>query len=237
MSSKNSILVVDDSDLIRQLLKKIISEYDLEVIACKNGLEGIQKAIECNPSLIFLDLLMPNFDGIKMLQVIKVIEAVKHIPVIVISGNTTKTNVMSAMEAGADKVLSKPLKPEIIIKTIDEMLGENFLQRKTLPAKIESDDQEIQEHLNKIFMENFQQKKKTINAAIDSKNKDLISTVVHDLKGTGGNVGLASIGIICSDIERALAIKNIDWEFVALKCRQMYGIVERSELKKHIMEF
>ncbi len=131
---KINILVVDDSDIIRNSLRNFFSEYHLDVITCLNGLEGIQKAIEHKPCLIILDLLMPNFDGIKMLQVIKVIDDLKKIPVIVISGNTNRSNVLASLEAGADRVISKPLQKEVIIKNINEVLVANFLTklRKTI---------------------------------------------------------------------------------------------------------
>ena len=106
---KITILVVDDSDIIRQTLAKYFEDYVVEVVSCLDGLEGIQKALQHIPDLIFLDLMMPNLDGVKMLKVIKVIDDLKNIPVIVISGNTSKANVLLAMESGADKVIPKPL--------------------------------------------------------------------------------------------------------------------------------
>ena len=51
-SEKIKILVVDDSDIIRYSLKNFFEDYNLEVITCLNGLEGIQKAIEHRPRLI-----------------------------------------------------------------------------------------------------------------------------------------------------------------------------------------
>ena len=99
------ILVVDDSDIIRQSLKTFFRDYNIEVITCHDGLEGIQETIEHKPSLIFLDLMMPNFDGVKMLQVLKVLDDLKTIPVIVISGNTNKRNVITSIEVGGDRVI------------------------------------------------------------------------------------------------------------------------------------
>ena len=103
-NKKLSVLIVDDSDITRNSLRSFFEDYKLEVITCNDGLEGIQKALEYKPNLIFLDLLMPNLNGLKMLQVMKVIKDIKGIPVIVISGNTNKQNVMAAIEAVAEKV-------------------------------------------------------------------------------------------------------------------------------------
>ena len=115
------ILVIDDSVLIQKALRSFLEELDIEVITCNNGLEGIQYAIETKPRLIFLDLLMPNLDGIKMLQVKQILPEIKNIPVVIISANTNKQNVISAIELGAVKVISKPLQKEIIIKTLKEI--------------------------------------------------------------------------------------------------------------------
>lgn len=122
------VLIVDDSDIIRHSLKNFFEDYKFQVVTCNDGLEGIQKAIKHKPRVIFLDLLMPNLNGLKMLQVIKVMDELKDIPVIVISGNANKTNVLAAIEAGAERVISKPLKKTIIIRNVNEVLGEEFLQ-------------------------------------------------------------------------------------------------------------
>ncbi|MBZ0199566.1 MAG: response regulator, partial [Ignavibacteriaceae bacterium] len=117
---KITVLVVDDSDIIRNSLRNFFQDYNFEVITCHDGLEGIQKTKEHRPSLIFLDLMMPNFDGVKMLQVIKVLDELKNIPVIVISANTNRSNVLASIEAGAERVISKPLQKDVIIKHVNE---------------------------------------------------------------------------------------------------------------------
>ena len=126
---KKSILVVDDSPIIRHTLEKFFSEYGFEIILCENGLDGIKKAIAYKPSLIFLDLVMPELNGHKMLQLIKSMEDFKSVPVIVMSANTNKTNVLMAIQLGANKVIKKPLRKELILKTIKELFGSEFLAR------------------------------------------------------------------------------------------------------------
>jgi len=234
MSSENkaSVLIVDDSDIIRHLLKSFFSAYNFEVITCQNGLEGIQKAIEYKPCLIFLDLMMPNFDGIKMLQVIKVIDDLKSIPVIVISGNTNRTNVLSALEAGADRVISKPLQKDVIIKNINELLGHDFLKKQKQTNYFIEDDKEFINHFRRIFLDNLPQKKQKILEGIETRNKEILEPVIHELKGTGGTIGYPSIGLICFDIEKALALPAVDWSFVNLKCQQIFAVIDSIECPK-----
>lgn len=227
---KIKILVVDDSDIIRYSLKGFFEDYHFDVITCTDGLEGVQKAVEHKPTLIFLDLMMPNLDGVKMLQVIKVMQDLKDIPVIVISGNTNKRNVLAAIEAGADRVISKPLKKEIIIKTIKELLGEDFLRKtKKEETFTETDNTVILNQLRKFFINSFSIKKEGLNKAISTENKDLLKTIVHEIKGTGGAIGFPELTKLSCEIEEKLTARRIDWSSINLHCEQIFSIVNDIE--------
>lgn len=225
------VLVVDDSDIIRHALKTFFEDYDLEVVTCHDGLEGVQKAAEFKPNLIFLDLMMPNFDGIKMLQVIKVLDNLKSIPVIVISANTDKRNVLAAIEAGANRVLSKPLQKDMIIRYVNEILGSETLSKskKTKPVS-ESDTTEIQKTLIKFFLDSFPEKKKKIQFSLETKNKDLLKMVIHEIRGNGGMMGFQDLTDIASEIEDKLSVQEIDWSFMELKCEMIFSFVSDIEI-------
>ena len=174
-NEKVKILVIDDADIIRNSLKKFLSEYDLEVVTCNDGLEGLQKALEIKPKLIFLDLLMPNLDGIRLLRVFKVMEELKYIPVIVISGHTDKTNVLAAMEAGAERIVSKPLTKEVLVRNINDVLGSNFLSNtKKIQHLSNFEKDQMSKELRKYFVNSLSYKRETIKQAIENKNKELL---------------------------------------------------------------
>ncbi len=236
-TQKITVLVVDDSDIIRNSLKNFFSEYHLDVITCFNGLEGIQKAVEHKPSLIILDLLMPNFDGIKMLQVIKVIEDLKKIPVIVISGNTNRSNVLASLEAGADRVISKPLQKEVIIKNINEVLGKEFLAKaKKSDFVPEINQTEMLYQFRKFFLTSFPLKRNAITSAILNKNKVLLKSVVHEIKGSGSTIGYPQLTKIAGEIENNIDNFTIDWNDLKLKCDEIFSIVKEIENLKPILE-
>lgn len=230
MNGRKSVLVVDDSDIIRNSLKSFFSDYHLEVLTSNDGLDGIQKVVEHKPALIFLDLLMPNFDGIKMLQVIKVIENIKSIPVIVISGNTNRTNVLTCIEAGADRVISKPLKKEIIIKNINDLLGTDFLAKARKKTQLSRADQnDIIARLRESFLESFPAKKTRIENSLKNKDADGLKIVAHDLKGEGGMIGNEKLSFLGGLIEERVGDKNINWGQIKIMCDQVFTIVD--ELK------
>ena len=235
--NKITVLVVDDSDIIRNSLRNFFSEYNLDVITCLNGLEGIQKAIEHKPCLIILDLLMPNFDGIKMLQVIKVIEDLKRIPVIVISGNTNRSNVLASLEAGADRVISKPLQKDVIIKNINEVLGKEFLlEAKKNNYVPEIDQNEMLTQFRKFFLNSFPMKKNAIASAVSAKNKVRLKSVVHEIKGSGSTIGYPELSKIAGEIEFNIDNLAVDWDVLKLKCEEIFSIVKEIENVKPILD-
>lgn len=232
---KVTILVVDDSDLIRHTLSNFFNDYIIEVVNCMDGLEGIQKALKYIPDLIFLDLMMPNFDGVKMLQVIKVIDTLKNIPVIVISGNTSKANVLAATEAGAHKVIPKPLEKDVIINSINEILGVDFLKNAKKNNNDEDENKQILNQLRKIFLEHYPLKKQKIEKALELRSKDLLYSQVHEMKGAGGTIGYPIISVICNDIEKALEIHATDWDYIKTKCSQIFTTVGKIESSKTVL--
>jgi DNA-binding response OmpR family regulator len=237
LQNKKSILIVDDSDVIRDTLRSYFTEYDFEILTCPDGLEGIKKVIDYHPSLIFLDLMMPNLDGVKMLQVIKVIDNVKNIPVIVISANTNRSNVLSALEAGADRVVPKPLQKDILEKNINELLGPDFLRdARTFNSSTEKQNKEIQEHLRKFFLDNFSKNKLRLVNALKAQDEGVVFNITHDIKGSGGTIGYPILSVISYEIEKALENRIVDWLFITSKCQQIFSIIEKIEYPRILAE-
>jgi len=229
-SEKVKILVIDDADIIRNSLKKFLSDYDLEVVTCNDGLEGLQKALEIKPKLIFLDLLMPNLDGIRLLRVFKVMEELKYIPVIVISGHTDKTNVLAAMEAGAERIVSKPLTKEVLVRNINDVLGSNFLSNtKKIQQLTNIEKDQMSKELRKYFVNSLSHKRETLKQALDNKNKELLQLVVHELKGSSGTIGFNNISEICREVEDTLHSPQNTWEDIRKKCEELFACFKNIE--------
>lgn len=227
---KAKILVIDDSDIIRNSLKKLLMEYDLEVLTCSDGLEGLQCAVENKPRLIFLDLLMPNLDGLRLLRVMKVLEDLKEIPVIIISGHTDKSNVLAVIEAGAEKIVSKPLTKEALVRAINEVLGSDFLANTKRLAQFSSEEKEqINKELKKYFANSLVQKKQSLKQSITNKNKELLKLIVHELKGSAGTAGFDDITNLCKDVEITLGLQNYSWEEINFKSETLLNSLTEIE--------
>lgn len=233
-TDKTKILVIDDSDIIRSSMSKFLSEYDVEVLTCNDGLEGLQCAVEAKPQLIFLDLLMPNLDGLRLLKVMKVLEDLKNIPVIIISGHTDKTNVLAAMEAGAEKIISKPLTKETLIKAINEVLGNDFLAAtKKLANFSQAEKEKMNKELKKYFVNSLIQKKQTIKESIKNKNKELLKLIVHELKGSAGTAGFNQISELCKEFENVLVQPNNTWEDINIKGQSL--LITLTQIEQNLL--
>lgn len=227
---KNKVLIVDDSDVILHTLKDFFEDYNFEVITCTDGLEGIQKAAEEKPDLIILDLMMPNFDGIKMLQVKNVLKDIQNIPVLVISANTAKRNVMAALEAGAHRVISKPLDQQLIIKYVNEILGGGALSESNVKNQLNDNDKfEIKRNVLKFFIDSFDIKRRMISDALKRKDAEKLKTVIHEIKGAGGTIGYPELTNISKEIEEKEFKLTTDWVFAEMKCDRLFKEVQQIE--------
>ncbi len=229
-NDKVKILVIDDSDVIRNSLKKFLSDYNIDVFTCNDGLEGLQKAVEYKPQLIILDLMMPNLDGIKMLRVLKILENVKQIPVIVISGHTNKDNVVAAMEAGAEKIVSKPLSKESMIKAIDDVLGKTFLvSTKKIMSFSATEKEQFLREVKRFFISSLVTKKESIRQSLNHRNKELLKLVIHELKGSGGTAGFTNITDQCVELETVIDDPAKTWGDINSKCEALLQSLSQIE--------
>lgn len=228
------ILIVDDSDLTRMSLTRLFDEYNCKTESCEDGLFGIQKAISHKPDIIILDILMPNLDGIKTLQIKKVIDELKNIPVIILSGNVNKSNMLAAMENGADKVIIKPFNIDDLISAVNELLGYD------LERKINPDVQSINFHddvvndLKKIFIESFPSQKKIIVDSVSLRDRNKLRVIFHQIKGVGKTVGLPQVTDICRNLEFNLASDRVDWNFIINQCEKLFSLVPKTQFELNV---
>lgn len=119
------ILSVDDSAIIRKIIKMAVEviEYDfLEAASGEEALAIIEEHFK-EISLILLDWNMPGMDGFELLQKIKSEERLKHIPVMMVTTESEKINIIKAIQAGAIHYVIKPFTMEEVTKKMLEALG------------------------------------------------------------------------------------------------------------------
>ena len=116
------ILTVDDSKTIRMIVKKAFKAYNCELYEGENGVEGLAIAAKEMPDLIILDITMPVMTGIEMLGKLKAESDLKDIPVIMLTAESGKENVMQIVKMGVKDYIVKPFKGEQLIERAKNIL-------------------------------------------------------------------------------------------------------------------
>jgi DNA-binding response OmpR family regulator len=108
MDERIRILVVEDEERIRAVLKYNLEFDGFEVHLAEDGRTGLRMAREIKPDLILLDWMMPEMDGLQVLSELKRDEATKDIPVFMLTAKSMMGEVGRALYEGADDYLTKP---------------------------------------------------------------------------------------------------------------------------------
>ena len=119
------LLVVDDSSVIRKVIKAAADVLQLETIEAEDGIEALEKlAAHCGEiDLVLLDWNMPEMNGYDVLVQIKTDDKYKHIPVMMVTTEGQQSSIVAAVRAGADNYLVKPFAVEELETKIVECLG------------------------------------------------------------------------------------------------------------------
>ncbi|MEJ2316126.1 MAG: response regulator [Gammaproteobacteria bacterium] len=119
-----TILIVEDSQTERQVLRKMLEKGGHLVIAATDGVEGIAMARQNNPELILMDVVMPGQNGFQTTRQLSRDPATQHIPIIIVTTKDQETDRVWAKRQGASDYLVKPVKEEELLPLIDGLLKE-----------------------------------------------------------------------------------------------------------------
>jgi len=128
-----TVLIVDDEEGIRRSLGDILEDEGYEVITAQEGREAIKLITSLSPDLVFLDIWLPDKDGIEILEEIK--SKKKELPVVMISGHGTIEQAVKATKLGAYDFLEKPLSLDRVLLTTKRALERGNLEREFYALK------------------------------------------------------------------------------------------------------
>lgn len=120
--NKPSILVVDDSPTIQNILGTILRQNGFNVLLAGDGVAGLDVLSSNHVDLVLTDLNMPRMDGLTLLKKIRENEKNASLPVIMLSTECNQTDIDKAMGMGATKYLVKPVQPSVLASAINELL-------------------------------------------------------------------------------------------------------------------
>ncbi|CAD85747.1 Response regulator receiver domain [Nitrosomonas europaea ATCC 19718] len=112
------VMVVDDSNTIRRSAEIFLAHSGCEVILATDGFDAMAKVIDCQPDIIFLDIVMPRLDGYQACMLIKKNPRYQSVPVIMLSSKSGLFDRARGRMVGSDEYLTKPFTKEALLDTV-----------------------------------------------------------------------------------------------------------------------
>ncbi len=132
MDNLNHILVVDDDDRIRGLLKEYLNDHDFLVSTAKDSDEAKIRLKHFKFDLIVLDVMMPEMDGIEACEIIRKDPKISNTLITFLSARGEDYSKIAGFNAGADDYITKPIKPKVLVSKVKSLLRRISLKKSDL---------------------------------------------------------------------------------------------------------
>ena len=130
MNDPARILVVDDNQANVDILRARLEANGYDVVTAEDGEEALEAVRETAPDLILLDIMMPKVDGIEVCRQLRADESLPYIPIIMVTAKSGSKDVVTALDAGGDEYLTKPVDHASLVARVKSMLRIKALQDK-----------------------------------------------------------------------------------------------------------
>ncbi len=129
---RKRILIAEDENHIRRLVRVILSHEDYDFIEAKDGKEALEKVSEEMPDLVVLDYMMPKIDGVEVCAQLKKNALTRRIPVIMLTAKSEMSDKVVGVKAGADDYLTKPFEPRELRIRVRTFLDREKRERNSI---------------------------------------------------------------------------------------------------------
>ena len=124
MADPIDILVIEDDDVSRTLLQRLLTRrFPCKVHEARNGREGLNMIRDLKPDLVLLDVMLPELDGVGVLEAMRSDPVFASLPVMIVSSDNDRVAVTKMVELGIQDYLLKPFKADMVTKRVGRMLA------------------------------------------------------------------------------------------------------------------
>ncbi len=224
------VLLVEDNQLNQQVAREILSGLGLAVEIAENGRQAIAKLKTCHPSLILMDIQMPDMNGYAATREIRKDPQYKELPIIAMTANAMTGDREKALAAGMNDHLAKPVDVDALCALLERWLPqsgktaeEKHHPREEIAPKPPEvtildmeegldrvrDNRELYFNLLDLFNDHCRQALEEITAELSAKNLDAVRKVAHTLKGVAGNVSAVDVYQTATELEEAVIQRQL----------------------------
>src|ERR1051325_11700972 len=120
--AKNKILIVEDEPALAEVLTYNLQREGYEVLAAREGREGLRKAQMLLPDLIILDLMLPGMSGLDICREMRASARTAHVPILMLTAKAEETDQVIGFAVGADDYVTKPFSVKVLLQRIKVLL-------------------------------------------------------------------------------------------------------------------
>lgn len=117
------VLVVDDEDMTRKLLRLMLERDGFTILEAEDGQQALEVIAESKPDIVILDVMMPNMDGFTTCQELRSQPETAALPIILLSARSQAEAIRTGLQSGADRYMTKPISKPELVQTITELLS------------------------------------------------------------------------------------------------------------------
>src|SRR5262252_4584961 len=141
------ILIVDDDEDVLLIVQTILDNAGYVALLARNGREGVEKALELQPDLILLDVMMPELSGWEVCTTLKSAPETRQVPIAMLTVKNEIRDLITGMQAGADDYITKPFTRRKLLETVQKLLRE----RDAVPSDFVTSENEDVRFKNLLF--------------------------------------------------------------------------------------
>jgi DNA-binding response OmpR family regulator len=118
------ILLVDDSETILQMEQMILEPKSYKLIMARDGEEGVAKALESNPDLILMDVVMPKMNGFEAVKKLRANQQTRAVPIVMVTSKAEAESMEAGYKSGCSDYIIKPIDGLELVAKVKNLLGE-----------------------------------------------------------------------------------------------------------------
>lgn len=170
-----TVLVVEDSQTQREIIKSLLKEIGLKIIFASDGIEALELVESDRPAIVILDIVMPRMNGYEVCRRLKGNDKTKQLAVVLYSTKSYDCDFYWATKLGADAYVSKLDRPQELLKTIELLLQKTALDREASRANLLGREAELIARIRLLYATQRTYKKFQANPPTWMNRKNLAS--------------------------------------------------------------
>lgn len=221
-SLQGKVLLAEDNPDNQRLISYYVERFGADVAVCENGKLAVEEALATDYDLVLMDMQMPVMGGAEAVETLRSRGFSK--PIVALTANAMKEDVQKYLQIGCDGFLGKPIDKAGFYSVLREYLGGTGAE-----AGVDEEDADY-DALLKRFVSDLPRRMEELKTAVENEQWADVSDFAHQLRGSGGSYGFASITAAAAQLE--LQVKQSQFEQAADGVLALEEVV-KSVIREH----